>query len=182
MGLFWERGYVGTSTAELVEQMAVNRYSVYAEFGSKRELYEAALARYMATIAPGYVGALHEAEAGLETIVTILRRFGAAAGTPESKRGCLLCNAATEMAPHDLAARSWVQRYVRYLEVGFLHALDQAAASGELDADIDRPAWSRRLATTMMGIFVLLRSQVDAALVQDTVELTIADLSRGRRS
>ena len=44
--LFRRQGYNGTSTAELVEELGVNRKSMYAEFGSKQGLFEAALARY----------------------------------------------------------------------------------------------------------------------------------------
>ena len=44
--LFRRQGYAGTSTAELVAELGVNRKSMYAEFGSKQELFEAALKRY----------------------------------------------------------------------------------------------------------------------------------------
>ena len=44
--LFRRQGYNGTSTAELVDELGVNRKSMYAEFGSKQELFEAALERY----------------------------------------------------------------------------------------------------------------------------------------
>ena len=42
MELFRRRGFNGTSTAELVAELGVNRKSMYAEFGSKQELFEAA--------------------------------------------------------------------------------------------------------------------------------------------
>ena len=44
--LFRRLGYSATSTAELVDELGINRKSMYAEFGSKQELFEAALARY----------------------------------------------------------------------------------------------------------------------------------------
>jgi len=44
--LFRRQGYSGTSTAELVGELGVNRKSMYAEFGSKQELFESALERY----------------------------------------------------------------------------------------------------------------------------------------
>ncbi|MCH8886618.1 MAG: helix-turn-helix transcriptional regulator, partial [SAR324 cluster bacterium] len=43
MELFWLHGFNGTSTQALVEHMQINRYSLYAEFGSKQRLYEVAL-------------------------------------------------------------------------------------------------------------------------------------------
>ena len=44
--LFRRQGYSDTSTAELVAELGVNRKSMYAEFGSKQGLFEAALERY----------------------------------------------------------------------------------------------------------------------------------------
>ena len=44
--IFRRQGYAGTSTAELVEELGVNRKSMYAEFGSKQGLFEAALERF----------------------------------------------------------------------------------------------------------------------------------------
>ena len=46
MALFWLHGYHGTSTQALVDSMGVNRFSLYAEFGNKQALYEAALNLY----------------------------------------------------------------------------------------------------------------------------------------
>ena len=44
--LFRRKGFNGTSTAELVNELGVNRKSMYAEFESKHGLFHAALERY----------------------------------------------------------------------------------------------------------------------------------------
>ena len=44
--LFRRQGFNGTSTAELVSELGVNRKSMYAEFGSKQQLFEAVLEHY----------------------------------------------------------------------------------------------------------------------------------------
>jgi len=44
METFRDHGFAGTSTQMLVEGLGVNRYSLYAEFGSKQALFDAALA------------------------------------------------------------------------------------------------------------------------------------------
>ena len=35
--IFWERGYEGTSIAELTETLGVNKPSLYAAFGNKED-------------------------------------------------------------------------------------------------------------------------------------------------
>ena len=44
ISLFRRQGFHGTTTAQLVAALEVNRKSMYAEFGSKQGLFEAALA------------------------------------------------------------------------------------------------------------------------------------------
>ena len=44
---FWSKGFEGCSMAELLDDMAINRQSLYDTFGDKRELFLAVLQEYM---------------------------------------------------------------------------------------------------------------------------------------
>ncbi|GCA97312.1 TetR/AcrR family transcriptional regulator [Mycolicibacterium sp. NCC-Tsukiji] len=48
MTLFWEHGYDGVSISDLTSATGVNRRSLYAEFGSKEQLFYKAVDRYLA--------------------------------------------------------------------------------------------------------------------------------------
>lgn len=48
MKLFWARGFDGVSISDVTAATGVNRRSIYAEFGSKEQLYERAVERYNA--------------------------------------------------------------------------------------------------------------------------------------
>jgi TetR/AcrR family transcriptional repressor of nem operon len=176
MLLFWRRGYEATSTADLEEGMGVNRYSLYAEFDSKHGLYEAALDRYLTSVVPGFLGELYAPDADLDAVVAVLGRFADAAGKPGTERGCMICNAATETSPDDVQVRARVERYVAYLRGGFEHALGGAVASRSVRTDLDVEAWSARLATTLLGVFVLIRAQLDGAVARGAVHATLSEL------
>lgn len=47
MELFWEKGFEATSLTDLTSRMGIQRPSLYAAFGDKTELFEAALRKYM---------------------------------------------------------------------------------------------------------------------------------------
>ena len=65
MEMFRDHGFAGTSTQMLVEGLGVNRYSLYAEFGSKQALFDAALERYDEEVVERNFGPLEAPGAGL---------------------------------------------------------------------------------------------------------------------
>lgn len=178
MELFWLNGYDGTSTTDLAEVMGVNRYSLYAEFGSKRGLYGAALDRYLDLELPAFIAELLDPEAGLESIRAVIRRFGDAAGQPGTERGCMGCNAATERSHHDTDTRAMIARYVELLRSSFERALRNAIDKGELLPTADPLAWSHRLTTTMLGLFVLVRSQLEGTVARGAATAVLDELSQ----
>src|SRR6516225_6652522 len=60
MRLFWERGYEGTSMADLSSAMGIHPSSIYAAFGDKQELFALAAKRYADIPAQYMVRALEQ--------------------------------------------------------------------------------------------------------------------------
>jgi TetR/AcrR family transcriptional repressor of nem operon len=150
--------------------MGLNVYSLYAEFGSKQGLYEAALDHYARQVVPGYIGSLEEPGANLATIREVLGLFPTFAGTEDEVRGCLICNAATELAPTPDLSHGAMDGYITRLAGAFENALRNAQAEGTVRASLDPLATARFLAGTLLGVFVMIRAQIDRAVVQDTVD------------
>ena len=166
MELFWLRGFHDTSTAALVEHLGINKFSLYAEWGSKQGLYEAALARYDRDVVFRHFGRLEQPDAGLAQIRDVFELFASSGRSRNSERGCLMCNAATERGPHDPASYEFVAKFVDRIARGFARALTNAKRDAEVRADVeidDEAAW---FSATMLGFFVLLRSQIDAEVLR----------------
>src|SRR6187402_2436713 len=70
MLLFWERGFEGTSMADLTEAMNLSASSIYAAFGDKHSLFSHAVKRYLQTRAQYASEAL--AEPTLDKVVRAL--------------------------------------------------------------------------------------------------------------
>jgi len=165
MELFWQRGFHATSTQDLVEHMNVNRYSLYAEFGSKQGLYEAALSLYVRDVVTHFFGAIEGPDAGIAEIDALFAFFGANARRPGSERGCLMCNSATERAPFDVSSRNFVSTHLDRISGAFTRALNNSKRRGEIRADVRTTDEGRFLATTMLGFSVLLRARVEPKMV-----------------
>lgn len=166
MQLFWLHGYEATSTQLLVESMGVNRFSLYAEFGNKQGLYEAALALYDERVVSRHFARLEQPHSGLADIEAVLEFFASRGHAPGSHLGCMLCNVATDRSPHDPAARGFVQTYMDRIEHALANALSRAQQRGELRADVPVAEEAQYFTATLLGFFVLMRSQVRPELLR----------------
>ncbi|GAA0410365.1 TetR/AcrR family transcriptional regulator [Cocleimonas flava] len=63
MRVFWKNGYSGTSLSDLTTELGINKPSLYAAFGNKEKLFEAALERYLSEYASPLSQTLSEGEA-----------------------------------------------------------------------------------------------------------------------
>ena len=173
MELFWLHGFHGTSTQALVDHIKINRYSLFAEFGTKQGLFEAALALYESEIVQWYFGALEAPDAGLDELIAVIEFFASAAGTPGTERGCLICNSATERAAHDPVSRNFVESYVNRISAAIGGTLEHAREQGDLRDDVNTEQESRLLASTLLGFFVLLRAQIEPKILQSASRAAI---------
>lgn len=176
MALFWEQGYHATSTRELADAMGLNPYSIYAEFGSKEALYDAAVDHYEQTVVTGHFGRLEAETASLEDIRAVLDFFGDSGDRRGSHRGCLLCNASTELAPNLEGSRATTARYLARLTSAFANALGNAATQRRLKEGTPIDELAAFFATFLMGQFVLLRAQVDASIVRAAANQVLSRL------
>ena len=72
-----------------VEGLGVNRFSLFAEFGNKQALFDAALERYNRDVIERRFGPLEAPTAGIEEVRALLAFYGSAGRGPASGRGCL---------------------------------------------------------------------------------------------
>ncbi len=179
MELFWSHGFQGTSTADLVEHLGVNRYSVYAEFGSKQGLFRAAMALYQRRVTLRF-RELEGPSAGLDEIAALLDFLATEAAEPWAGRGCFLCNVATECAPHDDSSRDFVHGYVDGIRGAFLNALSNAQARGDLEPGVSCEDHSHMLTSTVLGFWVLMRARVDHGLLVGAARAAREQLDRLR--
>lgn len=164
---FRGRGYEGTSVGDLVEAMALNKGSLYAAFGDKRSLYLRAIDTYQQQLVEIAAGALapgpnlrRRLKAFLEGAI-----LQAEAG---DRRGCFLCNAATDTAGTDPDVAAIVQRGLAGLEGVFRTALRPEVHSGELGSR------ARQLLAAYVGIQSLAKAGYPAPSMRAIIRAALA--------
>ena len=98
---FWSKGYSGASVDDLTENMGINRPSLYATFGSKHELYLAAIDRYAATHGCQPVEAFLTEPDIRQAVAAFFEATIRCVTSRDRPKGCLIANVATEDAEID---------------------------------------------------------------------------------
>ena len=176
MEIFRDHGFAGTSTQMLVERLGINRFSLYAEFGNKQELFEAALERYNKEVIERNFGPLEAPTAGTKEVRALLEFYASAGKGPASGRGCLLCNTAVEFGPEDPNGAGFVQRYFKYLSKTFFKALRNAHGKGELRDSIALKKEADYFTASTLGLFVMIRAKAPPAVIKNAASMAIEHL------
>lgn len=163
--LFRRQGYSATSTAELVEELGVNRKSMYAEFGSKQELFEAALQRYSARHLTRVLAPIEQPDADADAIRAAFKGYVSATDSPFNGLGCLMANTAVERAALDSGSARFVDAYLERLQTGFRRALENAKAKGQVDPALQIEETAAFFAMSVIGISALVRAKAPSAQV-----------------
>jgi TetR/AcrR family transcriptional repressor of nem operon len=174
--LFWERGYEGTSLADLEAHLGLGRQSLYNAYGDKQALFLKALDRYRRTVAGDAVTRLSAAGLGLDAIRGFFRWSVDMLTVPGARRGCMVANTILERGPQDPDALLRCNHARDVLLRGFRRALTAAKAKGEVSASLDVEAAAILLVTHNYGLCVLSKTGVPAEELRASVEALLAAL------
>ncbi|MCZ8520186.1 MULTISPECIES: TetR/AcrR family transcriptional regulator [Paenibacillus] len=177
LDVFWDLGYEAASLTHLTERMGINRPSLYAVFGGKRQLFLRCLALYEETYYDGLRLLITEGGPGVDGIRAVLRHVVEMGRDPKARRGCLFVNTMAELAGRDSELAEDARRFQERLTDLFAGALAAAAAPDQLHADPKVRANARFLTMALAGFSVLLKSGPPPGLLEDAVERTLAAMT-----
>jgi TetR/AcrR family transcriptional repressor of nem operon len=166
MQAFWAHGYEATSTQHLVECMGINRGSLYATFGNKRDLFLRALRHYDALHRQGWVAALERTRSPRQAISGAFEDVIETVVEGGSRDGCLLVNTALELAPHDAGVSQIVGQSFAEMEAFFRRMIEKGRTAGEIPARVDPVETARALLGLFIGLRVLSRSRPEETLLR----------------
>lgn len=126
MMVFWEKGYEGTSMADLIESIGMKAPSIYAAFGNKDALFREAVELYKGQVEQGPLKALNHSTYIVEALENSLNEsVNMLSGNKVS--GCLIMGGAINCAPehqeHVEHLRNMRSKYKQALKRRFAQAV-----------------------------------------------------------
>jgi TetR/AcrR family transcriptional repressor of nem operon len=172
---FWSRGYEATSVRDLIEKTGITAASLYNAFGDKRALYQKALDHYVEGSISERIRrceSLAPYEAVASFFAEILKR---SLGDREHK-GCMLVNAALDVAPHDQGFQEIVVAVLVRIEAFFRRCVEAGQADGTITRSQSAETLAHHLLAVLMGVRVLARVRPERALLEGVVASALAHL------
>jgi AcrR family transcriptional regulator len=171
--LFWERGYEGTSIADLTAAMGITPPSLYATFGSKEELFRMALNHSISQQNSQRLQLLDAKIPVYETLKLFLYDIAEGDTQPDKPRGCIVSTAVLQHSEEN-ASVARTTAAMREASIQVLKSrFDRAVSEGELPEGTDTDTLARFYGAVMQGMSaqacdgactIRLKALVDIAL------------------
>ncbi|RVH06547.1 TetR/AcrR family transcriptional regulator [Sinorhizobium meliloti] len=150
--IFSEKGYHGTSIAELKTEMGLTAGSIYKAFRDKRDVFVAAYDRYKQIRADLLDQALSSASTGREKIARVVGFYAMSACGETGRRGCLAIGAAVELVLSDAEIADRVGGHNRKLVARLEGFIRDGQLDGSIRQDVDPAATALALFSYLQGV------------------------------
>lgn len=175
MRLFWERGYEGTSMAELSVAMGIHPSSIYAAFGDKQGLFALAAQRYADVPAQYMVKALEQPTfrsfvlAAFDNTVEFL-------GSKEHPSSCFTLTGAISCGTDTEPAKHLMREMRLQNETAIKARLLRARKAGEFPQEENVDDYTRYLSTLLSGLAIQAANGSTRAELKRTAEIALRHL------
>jgi TetR/AcrR family transcriptional regulator, transcriptional repressor for nem operon len=173
---FWHRGYAATSMRDLSGEMGLGSASLYNAFSDKRTLFVRALDRYLDQTMRERIARLERTVPPKRAVTIFIAEIVERSINDPGQRGCMLVNAAAEIAPLDRELGRHIAACLDELHSFFRRCIVRAQANGSVPADRDDAEIAALLLGVVMGIRVLARAKPDRKLLRRIAKPALAML------
>jgi TetR/AcrR family transcriptional regulator, transcriptional repressor for nem operon len=174
---FWAHGYEATSVRDLIEKTGITGASLYNAFGDKRALYQRALDHYVEDSVVDRIRRC-EALAPREAIGAFFAEIVRRSLDDHQHKGCMLVNAALDVAPNDPGFQRIVAAVLIRVEEFFLGRIEAGQVDRTITRSLAAKTLARHLLGVLMGVRVLARVRPERALLEGVVSGALALLDR----
>ena len=169
--LFWERGYHACSLKQLETALDMRPGSIYAAFGSKEELFRAALTAYYEQLLEEMTRVLASYDRVLDGLAAYVRQLAAEATTqsgdaPAPVPACMMVKTLLEATTDTPGLQNAVNNLFDRIEQDLTEALERARNQGELVEGVDCARLARLWQAQIIGLRTYAHRRVDAESVR----------------
>lgn len=163
--LLWSKGYDAATQEAMLAATGLSSSTLYRSFGTKADILEAVLARYLAW-ADEMFAPLEHGHHGVADVNAFFDHLQALLGGPLSTAGCLVWNTMQNPISDDPRIKALTERHMQRLRDGLTAALQRAADAGEVP-----PSAPKYLADALRAGVVGVQARGRAGDIDDAITM-----------
>ena len=173
MYVFWEKGYEGTSMADLIESIGMKAPSLYAAFGNKDAIFKEVVTHYLPIVTHGQLSILHNTAGIYDAVEKTLNECVRLFTSKENPHTCLIMTAAINASPehqeHVESLRELRKEYKR----NWIKRFERAEKEGQLKADLTPQQLAEYFVTVIQGMSLSAKDGAKKEDLAKTSEIAI---------
>lgn len=173
VGVFWRKGYEGTSYADLVEAAGIERPAFYAAFGNKEALFRKVLLRYEEQELAYFPAGLEQPKA-IEVVKQLLQGAVEQNTRYPHMRGCLGINGVMAGSADAEPVREALIDFRNAGQERLRERLKRAKAEGDLPGTANPEVLAAFVITVSQGIAVQAKAGASRELLEAVAQQALA--------
>ena len=174
MEYFWLHGYDAGNMRDLASFMGISKGSFYNTYGSKKDVYLAALNSYMAQDYQLLAQILSETPPVDELLPALFANVSERFSGHDQQRGSFIVNAAVERAPHDPAVKQAITRHFQRFGGLLSDYFGRLQERDQLPDRFEPQVYSQALISTLFSIGVLSRLNLGLQARQNLITASMS--------
>lgn len=163
MSAFWECGYEGTSTQDLLDAMGLTKGSLYKAFGDKHSLFLMCLQDYLDRLFEKMKQAVDAGSDPLQSFTALMGVTENLCCRQEEPKGCFAVNTVVELSQRDEKASEILMRHLVRVEKLLAKVIKSGQQSGDFRSDISAEHLAEALFVYIFGMLAQSRGIANQA-------------------
>ncbi len=159
--VFWSKGYVAASLADLMKATGINKGSFYNAFGSKKKLFTESLLKYSREKHKALIKELSAMNDPVAAVTALFDELVEQSLSDQDRKGCLLVNTALDLPHHDEDTERTVKKGFAEIVSFFKDQIELGQKEGTIPSSVDSYVTSKALFALIVGLRVLARGVFD---------------------
>ncbi|WP_282110703.1 TetR/AcrR family transcriptional regulator [Shewanella algicola] len=168
--LFWQKGFLATSTREIQTTMDMRPGSIYAAFGSKADLFHQTLIHYAQTSTDVLNEQLAQHDHAWDGLKQYLRGLIVPCSAQVPSELCMVMRTLAELDESHQETLDIAKNLLTQVENRFANIVEQAQQQGDLSAEFDKQKIAKKLQVNIIGLRSYLKATGDTDTVSQQLE------------
>lgn len=164
--LFWRKGFHATSLKDIEAALSLKPGSIYAAFGSKKDLFAEALEHYSEGVQAEFQTYVDAAGSPLDALISYVRNITASRDQCVPSNACMIFKTTLELADEESDLKQLANARLSGMASLFAQAFALAQEKGEISQTVDPHRAALQLQASITGA----RGMIEGGLSEEDID------------